>query len=442
MSNTLEVASCLSGAESDTQLTPAGPFSALHYHFGMLLGVDDFETEQAYHRGKIRLHNAWQHREGVVWGLEVRLDKEKGEIRVTRGLALDGSGHELYLGGDACLNVGAWYDKHSDDPALQGKLTFAAHVVIAYKACLARPVPALLEPCDGSGQDTAYSRVQETVEIRLVPGNAPDAPAPPYHLLRLLFGLTPPEKDSGGTVKPEDQAVLDERNRIAALPREEQPLAWLQAFRRFAALDEMALVPAQAQEGEEWTLFPASETDSLVLAEIQGITLEKKNNVWIVGGGEVHNERRSTHVASRAAQELLCAALPGCGGLPADAGGPRVDPDSVVFDAANNKVIFQADSALHEASVKGGRAFAVSAFDETNGWQSATITDASYDSSSKTVTILLTATLSGKVLRLIAQGTGEHPLLGANLVPLAGSIADPPATGHNGKDFVFMKTGS
>ena len=52
-------------------MLPASPFTALQYHFGMLLGVDDLETAQAYPRGKIRLHNAWLHREGVVWGFNV-----------------------------------------------------------------------------------------------------------------------------------------------------------------------------------------------------------------------------------------------------------------------------------------------------------------------------------------------------------------------------------
>ena len=50
------------------------PFRALHVHFGMLMGVDDFETIDAYHRGKMWLHSSWLHREGVLWGLRVALD--------------------------------------------------------------------------------------------------------------------------------------------------------------------------------------------------------------------------------------------------------------------------------------------------------------------------------------------------------------------------------
>ena len=36
----------------------------------------------------------------------------------------------------------------------------------------------------------------------------------------------------------------------------------------------------------------------------------------------------------------------------------------------------------------------------------------------------------------------NDPLLGSNFVPLAGATVDPPATAHDGRDFVFMQLGS
>jgi hypothetical protein len=444
MANTPDLASCFAPADGERQLLPISPFYAMHYHFGMLLGVDDFETEQAYHRGKIRLHNAWLHREGAVWGLEVTLDLAKGEVRVARGLALDGAGQELHLEGDACVNLGAWFDKHRDDADLEvtetdGQFSFDAHVVIAHKACLMRQVPALLEPCDGSGADTAYSRVFETVEILLKPGKAPDPPPPPYHRLRLLFGLDAVRMLPDATVEPDDQAVIDARNQVLALPVAEQPEQWLALFRRCAAEDEMDLAPAVSQPEGETTLFPALDEEPLVLAEITGITLAKSGEQWIVSAGEVHNEARPSHVATRTIQELLCGALHASPSLAPDAGGPRVDGGSVVFDG--DEVRFEVDSDLHAASVTP-EAFAVSAFDAGSGWQAATVDSASYDAGTKTITLELGAAVAGEALRLIARGTGERPLLGTNLVPLAGATIDPPATVHNGKDFVFMQLGS
>ena len=238
MANTPDLATCLAAENANAEMQPLNPFYSLRYHFGMLLGVDDFETEQAYHRAKMRLHNAWLHRAGAVWGLGVAVDTTRGEIVVTPGLALDGQGRELHLEAEACLNVGAWFEQHEDDVTLNPDGSFDAHVVIRFAACLTRQVPALLEPCVGSGNGTAYSRVFETVELLLVPGLAP-TPVPPYHRLRLLFGLDAPQQEEG-TVTLEDQAVLDAIQAIQALPVADQTAAWLAAFQRFAALDEIA----------------------------------------------------------------------------------------------------------------------------------------------------------------------------------------------------------
>ena len=60
----------------------SNPMQCLNYEFGMLLGREDFIVEQGYHRGKVRLHNAWLHREGVAWGYAVDLNPETDEIVV------------------------------------------------------------------------------------------------------------------------------------------------------------------------------------------------------------------------------------------------------------------------------------------------------------------------------------------------------------------------
>src|SRR3979490_2479587 len=115
---TLDTADCAcGGAEQRTgdAALPANPFTALQYHFGMLLGVDDLETGQAYPRGKIRLHNAWLHREGVVWGMNVAFN-DHNELTVDPGLALAAAGHELHLDRQACVDLGKWYTAHKDDP--------------------------------------------------------------------------------------------------------------------------------------------------------------------------------------------------------------------------------------------------------------------------------------------------------------------------------------
>ncbi|MCC6235428.1 MAG: hypothetical protein IT580_22505, partial [Verrucomicrobiales bacterium] len=162
MSDTPDARSCSARESHDGA---SAPFTSIHYHYGMLLGVADFETEQAYHRGKMRLHNGWLHREGVVWGFDVHSDPAHGEIRVTRGLALDPLGRELHLDADACLNVVAWFNAHRQDEGFefeqdaQGTIRFDAHVLLRFKTCLTRQVPALSGTCENASAATAYSRV-------------------------------------------------------------------------------------------------------------------------------------------------------------------------------------------------------------------------------------------------------------------------------------------
>lgn len=439
MANTPDMASCLAQSDEVGELLPLSPFYALHYHFGMLLGVDDFETEQAYHRAKMRLHNAWLHRAGVIWGFDVRRDLARGEIRVLPGLALDAAGHELHLAGDACLNVSQWFEAHRKDEGFVftesgDAIHFDAHVAMRFKACLTRQVPALLEPCEGGNSSTAYSRVFETLEILLKPGQAPPR-TEPYHRLRLLFGIDPPHVAAGAIVAA-DQQVLDERDRILALAHEAQAAAYLQAFHQFAALDGIELTPAMSVDGSRQLLFPAVDDELVVLANVSGVTLEKSVAGWTLTAGEVDASVRPTHVATTTSQDLLCGLLAQDGRVATSSGGPRVLPASLQVDEGALQLTFQVDSDLHAASVTPD-AFSVTWFDNT-GWHGIAVDDAQWDGATKTVSLTLHEAPAGEVMRFIARGTGGTPLLGANLAPLAGAISDPPASAHNGHDFVCM----
>jgi hypothetical protein len=417
---------------------PVNPFLTLSYHFGMLLGVDDFETEQAYHRGKMRIHNAWLHGAGVVWGLRVDLEEERGEIRVQPGLALDPAGHELYLASEACVNVGEWFDANRESPGFEFTETdtgvrFDAFVEIRFKACLTRAVPAFMEPCAGSETGLAYSRVTETVDIRLTPGT-PAAGALPYHRLRLLFGLDQPVEEEG-TVVDADQEVLDARAAVFAEPASAQPAAMLAAFRRMAALDEMDLQPYASEDGR-LSFFPAPDLAPVLLARISGITLSRNNGAWVLEGGEVDNTVRPSHVAGSTVQELLCGGITDENAAAGAEAGPRADPASVTVTGQDISITF--DAPLQEASLSAG-SFSVSAFDETEGWTEHAIEEVAYEPATLTVTVTLAEEPSGSALRVIAAGTGPTPILGENLLPVSGSLQDPAHAGDRGRDFVWMR---
>jgi hypothetical protein len=554
VSNASYAAGCNGGTRdpdgAGSALLPANPFYAPRYHFGMLLGVDDFETEQAYHRGKLRLHNAWLHGEGVVWGLRVSATEQgdpaalTGEIRVEPGFALDAAGRELYLEHPACLSLPAWYEANREEldlePGEDGAITFNAHVIACFRACVARPVPAISEPCVGAGTDTAYSRARETVELRLVLGDPPERHYP-YHRLRLLFGLADPvEPDDEDDPYPDSQVVAD-REAILALDAEEQPPAYLEAFRRLAAYDEMDLAPAALRgDGGESLLFPADDDTCVVLAAVNGITLRSLNGrLTLTDLALVDNTVRPSHVATATIQELLCGPLfsalagvpaapedeepeeeepgdeepegeepegdgeggsepgepgengengepgengeeagnggdagsgePGVGergGRPAgdagrvlsprspvaehatgragndgvaDAGGPRIDAGYVGLEG--DVITLRVSSPLSRQSVTPA-AFSVSSYHNRTGWQALGVATVSLDSQARTVSLELRDGVRDNLIRVIARGTGPTPLLGTNLVPLAGAGGGPPGTEHDGHDFVFMLTRS
>ncbi len=441
-------------------LSPVNPFRSLLVHFGMLLGVDDFETIDGYHRGKMWLHNAWLHGRGTIWGLEVRMSKSRDEVQVDPGLAVDGLGRELFLEAPACLNVGAWYEEHKTDPELQavvdrkknGAVCFDAHVMIRFKGCLARQVPALTEPCDSSGATTAYSRVIETVELLLLPGKAPEWRTPPgalpYHRLRLLFGLEEPIRKTNGAVVPADQEVLDALADILALAVDKQPAAYLEAFRRFSALDAMDLGPAVTEEGDGFALFPVLDPDLISLADISGLTLVPlASGGWNLTDGEIDNTVRPVHLPTATIQELLCGPRCSCPSdlspspvhppvTPVDAGGPRIESDSVSI--RGEKITFRvARSPLLQASVHA-EGLSISSFDLRDGWRVEDIDSVAYDNDSRQVTIQLRNAPGGTLMRLIVRGTGPSPFLGRNRIPLAGAVGGPAGGEMDGNDFVFM----
>jgi hypothetical protein len=424
-----------------TGLVPVSPFQGVRYHFGMLLGVDDFETVQAYARGKMRLHNAWLHRAGVVWGFKVSFNDRK-ELQVDPGLALDAAGHELHLDVPVCLDLRPWFDKHEKDPGFNvtrddaaSTVTFDAHVVARFRACLTRQVPALAGPCAGEQTDTAYSRAFETVEVELRPGKAP-VTTPPYHRLRLLFNLASP-RPAGDPGAAADQEVLVARAAILELPGAQQSAAYLELFRKFAVLDGQEMEPATLADGSRQTWFPASDDAPVVLANVTGTVLAGAAAARTVTPGAVDPFVRLCHVATATIQELLCGPLFGGGAAaPADAGGPRIDPTSVTV--AGQQITLTTTAPLHDASVTP-EAFSVTVFDNA-GWSTIQVQNAAFSAANNTLTLDLRAAPGASPVRLIVRGTGPTPLLGTTLIPLAGAVGGPPGTRHDGHDFVAIRS--
>jgi hypothetical protein len=444
---------------------PADPFTAIQFHYGMLLGVDDLETTQSYARGKMRLHNAWLHGEGVVWGFGVDIDTNH-HLRVLPGLALDAAGHELHLDSEMCLDLGDWYEKHKSDPdfsfTVDGRsVRFAVRVVVAFRSCLSRQIPALRDPCNGAATDTAYSRAVETVTLRLepVPATMPSPTEDPrYRMLRVFFGLA--VDDAQNTFA----RAVELRNNVLVATPEDQPLVYLRAFRELAALDEIALLPQSDADHHRNSIYPRDPA-RVVLADVTEITLLAKDS----GGWDlqvtaapdavpsIDPSVRPSHVATSTIQELqwlpLLAALGPTPEQPvaarvslartADAGEPRTGdagdthtgPTIVNAELQSQAVRFRASEALASGSLDEA-AFSVTFWSGEDGWVAAEVRDVEPLADGVSYRVVVREKLPDSKVRFIARGTGPAPILSdATLRPLGAPGLSGP---DDGTDFVAM----
>lgn len=112
----------------------------LSYALGMLLSADDFQAEQAYHRGRLARALALLHGSGtlaglrVTWGPPVQPDPgppavagSPEEIEVAPGVAVDRLGRLVEIPRPACMRLGRWFGQQLD-----GDLIAATHSVTAH----------------------------------------------------------------------------------------------------------------------------------------------------------------------------------------------------------------------------------------------------------------------------------------------------------------------
>ena len=120
-----------------------------HYFFGQVLGVDDLEQEQLYHRDKARRHNRFLHGWGIVRGLEVRADPHgTRKVTISPGYALDRNGEEIVVSRSAAVDLSG----HA-----AGKTVYVA---VRYDERPERPVPTT--------QGEQYSRIRETFAVEVL----------------------------------------------------------------------------------------------------------------------------------------------------------------------------------------------------------------------------------------------------------------------------------
>jgi len=119
------------------------------YFFGQVIGVDDLEQEQLYHREKARRHNRFLHGWGIVRGLEVRAATHATrKVTISPGYALDRHGEEIVVSRSVPVDLSG----HAAGKTL--------YVAVRYDERPERPVPTPM------GQQ--YTRIRETFAVEVL----------------------------------------------------------------------------------------------------------------------------------------------------------------------------------------------------------------------------------------------------------------------------------
>jgi hypothetical protein len=418
------------------------PFTSLAVHYGMLLGVPDFQVISSNPRGKLRLHQAWQHGPGVVWGFGVSVPDNSTELQVEPGLAVDVVGREVVLATEYCLDVAQWLDGEMQAGRIpKDATTFNARLILRFHACLARPVPAMSSSCEAAGSDVAFSRVIETGELELrAYGN--DA-----------GGMPQPPPDDRSAAFADLRAFVREGT---SGPGDPPGLSWLEGFRRVAARSVTALGPPAFTGGapDSSRLFPADEPGEITLADLPGMSLAGLGAERHLVAPTIDLSIRRSHVPTWVLEELIAELLAGRAGpvVVKDAGGPRVS--KVGLSGITVTVELTAD--ILETTLAG--AFELHQVDTAAvapapAWSTPPTPALTYvpaaaapAATPATITFQLPAAPTATVgYRMTLRGTGPQPLVGlvgGRVVPLAGSVSGPPSGAADGRDVVEMFEGA
>lgn len=163
---------------------PLDPNKRVHYTLGMVLGVDDFRQEFAYHSAR----DKWLARDligvGTVRGLNVAIQgpiQGTGtEVVVQPGVALTPHGQIVRVPSAQCAVLDQWVTNNqtsiamnfagsppNSPPAAPERGTITLYTILRYKPCLTDLVPIPGEPCRSASDAMAPSRVTDGFDLEL-----------------------------------------------------------------------------------------------------------------------------------------------------------------------------------------------------------------------------------------------------------------------------------
>lgn len=163
---------CCSPFSAVATAASADPTRHVNFTAGMVLGVDDYRQEFAYHSAR----DKWIVREflgyGTLSGLAVTLETDANgpRVRVTPGAAAAPSGQLICVGREQCGSLNPWLQRAeviaklhtlTDGTADPDHTTLTLFLTLCYVDCAVADVPIPGEPCRSDENLMAPSRIAD-----------------------------------------------------------------------------------------------------------------------------------------------------------------------------------------------------------------------------------------------------------------------------------------
>lgn len=171
----------------------------VHYATGVMLGAEDFQAEQDYHRGRLARALAYAMGYGTLAGLKVTHEAAQAEsegqpareerLLVAPGLAIDRLGRQIEVAQPRCLKLADWYAAapadtlaqswHAADALWSGAPSgVALDVFVRFVVCARGKTPAFASDAFDSFDSITAARLRDAAEVDLVPRSEGAPPVP------------------------------------------------------------------------------------------------------------------------------------------------------------------------------------------------------------------------------------------------------------------------
>ena len=171
-------------------LNPPQPPSRVFYQTGRMLGVEDLQTEQDYHRGRLARALMQLHGTGTVSGLKVQTDGNKDltqlEVQVTPGCAVDRLGRIIEVPRLVCIRLQNWLARQTDSDlnlAFKSTSFLLFDVFASFVACRRGKTPCFASQDDYDATDAfSANRWLDSFAMQLVlrTDSTPALPVDPW----------------------------------------------------------------------------------------------------------------------------------------------------------------------------------------------------------------------------------------------------------------------